>query len=189
MLLYMIRHGESTTNPLRAHAGWAQIPLTQKGEQEALIAREKLKGILFDAVYSSDLFRAVQTKTLALPDVPFLQTPLLREIHVGELSGKIPEECQRLYGNRYLVDKAHSDYRPYGGESREEHLSRVVEFLRQLEQLQVSCVAAFCHEGTLRRMLEFVQGLNAQTPRHCKNGGVCVFEFTKNVWRLVTWDD
>lgn len=189
MLLYMIRHGESTANPTLAHAGWAQIPLTKKGEQEALIAREKLKEIEFDAVYSSDLLRALQTKELALPGVPFEQTPLLREIHVGELAGKIPAEALAFYGEKYLADKARADYRPYGGENREDQCARVSAFLRMLEERAAHRVAAFCHEGVLRRMLEMTQGLTAPTPRRCKNGGVCVFECRDHVWRLVTWDD
>ena len=78
MLLYMIRHGESVTNPTMTHAGWAQVPLSKKGEGEALTAKEKLRGIAFDAVYSSDLLRALQTKALALPDVPVEKTHLLR---------------------------------------------------------------------------------------------------------------
>ena len=189
MLLYMIRHGESTANPTRKHAGWAQIPLTKKGEQEALIAREKLKGIAFDAVYSSDLLRALQTKEIALPDAPFEQTSLLREIHVGELAGKLPEECVALYGEKYITDKAQADYRPYGGEDGEAHRARVIAFLQLLEKSPVPRVAAFCHEGTLRRTLEYVEGMTAPTKRHCKNGGVCIFEYKENAWHLVKWDD
>ncbi len=189
MLLYMIRHGESTANPERLHAGWAQIPLTQRGKEEALQAREKLKNVSFDAVYSSDLCRAVLTAELALPATSFSHTPLLREIHVGELSGKDATECRRLYTDQYLADKARADYRPYGGESREEHLTRVTEFLRLLERSPVRRVAAFCHEGTLRRMLEFTQGLTAPASRHCKNGGVCIFEYRENAWHLLEWDE
>lgn len=32
MDLYMIRHGESLANFTDTHAGWAPVPLTEKGE-------------------------------------------------------------------------------------------------------------------------------------------------------------
>lgn len=189
MLLYMIRHGESTANPMLRHAGWAQVPLTAKGEQDAQVARETLKGIEFDAVYSSDLVRALQTKEIALPGVAFEVTPLLREINVGELAGKLPDEATAIYGEKYLADKARADFRDYGGENREDHQARAVAFLRLLEKSPVSRVAAFCHEGTMRRTLEFVQGANAPIKRHCKNGGVCIFEHKEGTWHLVHWED
>lgn len=189
MLLYMIRHGESTANPMLRHAGWAQVPLTAKGEQDAQVARETLKGIEFDAVYSSDLVRALQTKEIALPGVAFEITPLLREINVGELAGKLPHEATAIYGEKYLADKARADFHDYGGENREEHEARMVAFLHLLEKSPVPRVAAFSHEGTMCRMLEFVQGMSTPVKRHCKNGGVCIFEHKKGTWHLVHWED
>ncbi len=188
MLLYMIRHGESTANPTLSHAGWAQIPLTPRGEQDALRARELLRGITFDAVYTSDLIRAIRTKELALPDADAERSPLLREIHVGELAGKTPDACFALYGEPYIKNKKNADYRPYGGESRSDHEARVVAFLRLLEAAPASRVAAFCHEGTMKRMLEYTSGLSAPTTQHCRNGGVCIFEYQNKVWTLKEWD-
>ena len=34
MKLYVVRHGQSLANSLRQHAGWAQVPLTEQGEQD-----------------------------------------------------------------------------------------------------------------------------------------------------------
>ena len=39
MDLYMIRHGESLANFTGTHAGWAPVPLTEKGEAQAEAAR------------------------------------------------------------------------------------------------------------------------------------------------------
>ena len=55
MKLYMIRHGESTANAEGKHAGWGQIPLTDKGRDDARHAGTLLEGVTFDRVYVSDL--------------------------------------------------------------------------------------------------------------------------------------
>ena len=46
--------------------GWADSPLTEAGKQMAADIGQKLKGIDFDAVYTSDMLRAVQTAELIL---------------------------------------------------------------------------------------------------------------------------
>ena len=35
MELYAIRHGQSAANAIQAHAGWAQVPLTELGREQA----------------------------------------------------------------------------------------------------------------------------------------------------------
>ena len=67
MELYVIRHGQSKTNVDRRFGGWAQVPLTEKGMNQARSTHEKLKGIKFDRIISSDLLRAKQTTELVFP--------------------------------------------------------------------------------------------------------------------------
>ena len=35
MRLYMVRHGQSVANFNKQHVGWGQVPLTEKGEDDA----------------------------------------------------------------------------------------------------------------------------------------------------------
>ena len=189
MKLYMIRHGQSAANAGKLHAGWAQVPLTEKGVQEARSAGELLRDISFDRIYVSDLLRAQQTLAAALPGVTGIETSLLREINVGSLAGKAADECLQIYGETYLTNKAVHNFVPYGGEDDAMHLSRVREFTRVLEQDPQPCVAAFCHEGTIRCMLDLVLG-----ERHCRkdypldNGSVTVFSFGDGQWTLSAWN-
>ena len=82
MKLYLIRHGESEANSTASHAGWAQVPLTAKGEGEARAVGDRLRRetLTFDRIYTSDLRRAMQTHALALPDTVAQASPLIREI-------------------------------------------------------------------------------------------------------------
>ncbi|MBO5453362.1 MAG: histidine phosphatase family protein [Clostridia bacterium] len=174
MLLYMIRHGESTANEKKLHAGWAQIPLTIKGIEDAKTAGEHLKGISFDKVYSSDLLRALQTAEFALPGIIAEKCELLREISVGTLSGKSAEECFRLYGEQYVNDKAVHDFTFCNGENHSMHLARVKTFVEILSKQPFENVAAFCHEGTIKCALELAK-IDPKSIE-LKNGSVLVFE-------------
>ena len=96
----MIRHGESTANAEKRHAGWAQIPLTEKGRTDALRAKKILSGVKLDKIFVSDLLRAKQTLEIALPGAKGIETPLLREICVGELAGLLITEAAEKYGKK-----------------------------------------------------------------------------------------
>lgn len=58
---YIVRHGQTLLNSLDRAQGWADSPLTEAGKQMVADIGQKLKGIDFDAVYTSDMLRAVQT--------------------------------------------------------------------------------------------------------------------------------
>ena len=88
MELYAIRHGQSAANAIQAHAGWAQVPLTELGREQAAKTGELLKGLEFERIIVSDLLRARETAQIALPGRNFEQDPRLRETNVGSLQGR-----------------------------------------------------------------------------------------------------
>ena len=63
-----VRHGQSVWNMDKRFTGWADIPLTEKGENQAVEAGNNLKklGYSFDVCYTSELKRAVDTGKLLL---------------------------------------------------------------------------------------------------------------------------
>lgn len=189
MKLYMIRHGESTANQSGKHSGWSQVPLTGQGEEDARRAGALIRGMAFDKVCCSDILRARQTMGIALPQAQAQLTPLLREIGVGSLAGRYISDCEAEYGKAYLNNKAAGDYRPYGGENYEMHLDRVRRFAEEMIQSEAQCIAAFCHAGTIRCMLDLVMDCrHKRSLFHCSNGSVSVFEYRNGVWSLVSWN-
>jgi 2,3-bisphosphoglycerate-dependent phosphoglycerate mutase len=64
--LILMRHGESVWNKENLFTGWVDVPLSNKGINEALKAGEALHGIPLDAVYTSTLSRCIHTTVLAL---------------------------------------------------------------------------------------------------------------------------
>lgn len=70
--LVLLRHGQTDWNINHRYQGLTDIPLNSTGEQQAKDANSLMREFNFDAVYCSDLDRAVTTARLALKDVfPF----------------------------------------------------------------------------------------------------------------------
>ncbi len=191
MELYAIRHGQSAANAIQAHAGWAQVPLTELGREQAAKTGELLKGMEFDRVIVSDLLRAKETAQIALPGRNFEQDPRLRETNVGSLQGRRVVDLTAELGEEYVRRRLARDYRVYGGEDTHAHCDRVAEFMKDLESAPEDArIAAVCHEGTIMAMLCYV--LHMDIPRniiHVANCAVCAFKFGNGVWELGEWNE
>ena len=61
----LVRHGETAWSRSGQHTGLTDLPLTDCGEQNARLLRERLAGISFAAVFKSPLQRASRTCELA----------------------------------------------------------------------------------------------------------------------------
>lgn len=89
--LFVVRHGETEANVKGIDAGPMDFPLTKKGIKEAKFISKALSEADVKDVYSSPVFRAVQTaKILAKPhklkvkSLPELTEALLKPIYVGK---------------------------------------------------------------------------------------------------------
>jgi broad specificity phosphatase PhoE len=63
--LYLSRHGETAWSLTGQHTGLTDLPLTERGEQNARALGERLVGLNFAKVFTSPLQRAVRTCELA----------------------------------------------------------------------------------------------------------------------------
>lgn len=65
-MIFLFRHGESAANAGLRTTDTTTVPLTQRGEEQALLLREKIKNLDYTGrVFSSDFKRAKQTAELA----------------------------------------------------------------------------------------------------------------------------
>lgn len=189
MKVYFIRHGESVANQKGVMAGQTDMKLTDNGRDQAKAVGAKLRKIPFDAVYSSDLSRAWETCELALGKVPYVKDARLREIDVGELVGLTAEECTKRYGKEHFDGRKRLDFSLYGGENREEFLSRIRSFLAELEGQSYENVAVFSHAGLILSLLEVIWGFAVSGRRIRRpNCMVAVLEYSEGVWRLFGWN-
>ena len=119
--LLFLRHGFSTSNEDGTLTGQIDVPLTPlgvlQGEAACRYIHENYK---VDALYSSDLSRAVDTVRLlsALTNLPITTDPDLREMDCGTWSGALVSSLVARYGDAYHMWANASDaVTPEGGES------------------------------------------------------------------------
>lgn len=93
--LVLLRHGQSTANAEDSFSGWLDVPLTERGEAEAVRAAELLAahGLLPDVAHTSVLSRAIGTLDIALAVldrrwIPAHRSWRLNERHYGALQGR-----------------------------------------------------------------------------------------------------
>lgn len=186
MRVFLVRHGQSEANLTRHYAGQSDVKLTDLGLQQAAAIRPVLKDISFDRVFSSDLSRAVDTQKQVLPGYTAEQTPLLREISVGNLAGKSIVEFWASHGSDSQTVK-YRDYTPYGGENMQMLDARVRRFMDTLESLSCENVAVFAHRGVLISFLRNILDSKAFNIDiiQCDNCAVFVLEYNGNNWRIL----
>jgi broad specificity phosphatase PhoE len=94
--LFVVRHGDTEANEKGIDAGPLDYPLTKKGVKGASFIAKTLSGIKIDAVYSSPVFRAVQTaKILARPHG--LKVRSLEELTEAKLKPQFVGKKGRLH--------------------------------------------------------------------------------------------
>ena len=100
----LIRHGQSVTNVTQMFTGHYDVPLSPLGQEQARRAAAYLKAhFQLDAIYASDLIRAMQTAqpTALAFGLPIRPEPGLREISAG-LWERMPfAQIEREYPQLY----------------------------------------------------------------------------------------
>jgi 2,3-bisphosphoglycerate-dependent phosphoglycerate mutase len=103
--IVLFRHGESTWNQENRFTGWTDVPLSQKGVEEAFRAGQLLKkeGYTFDVAFSSVLRRSIKTLWIVLEELELMWIPIhnswrLNERMYGSLQGLNKSETALKYG-------------------------------------------------------------------------------------------
>src|SRR5208337_4418551 len=94
--LFIVRHGETEANKKGIEAGLLDYPLTKKGVKEASFIAKTLVNVKINAVYSSPVFRAVETaKILARPHK--LKVKTLEELTEAKLKPEFVDKTGRYH--------------------------------------------------------------------------------------------
>lgn len=157
----LVRHGEAESNVrhvLHSEPD-GENPLTDTGRKQAMKAAEVLATSDVDVIYTSDLMRASQTAGIIGETIGIepKEDKRLREIKLGEFEGKTLEE----YRSHIEVDaKTAYGKKPKGGESWSETRSRIVQFLRDMEeQYEGKTIVLVSHAGPLVMLEQAMRGL------------------------------
>ncbi len=196
MRLIFVRHGETPWNVTLQYQGQGNVPLNERGQEQARRAAGRLRRYEVAALYSSDIVRAWQTAEIvgaALGRTP-VAMPELREIDVGQWEGHTPEELYRRFPDHmaeYKRDPARTVR--IGGESYAQLQARALVALNNLQEThqQGETIVAVSHGGTIRALLCHVIGLDLGLfgRMWLDNGSLTEFRLGRNGWRLMRLND
>src|SRR5579872_1469780 len=134
--LVLVRHGQSQWNMENRFTGWVDVSITPLGAEEAHRAGRELKGIRFDAAFTSGLKRAQETLKILLeeagqPGLPVEKDRALNERHYGDLQGLDKAETAKKYGDEQVhVWRRSYDVRPPNGESLKDTAKRTLPYFK-----------------------------------------------------------
>ena len=144
--ILLARHGETDWNAARRVQGHTDVPLNERGREQARALAEELRDEPLDAVYASDLLRAHETARIVAErkDMDVIVLPELRERHFGTWEGLTDTEVLERY--------PHARTRSWGdGETREELSHRFLAALARIaESHPDGRVLVVAHGGPLR---------------------------------------
>lgn len=163
--LLLVRHGISEYNSARRFAGYSDVEMSAAGYEQVERLRGRLTGEKIDAVYSSDLRRALATAEIisAGCDADIVSCPELREVNYGEVEGLTFQEIKDLYPAlaELISDFNLQQLKFPGGESFEQFIARTITFLDRLANHEPSqTVLVVAHSGPLRVLLCHLLGID-----------------------------
>ena len=94
-MIYIVRHGQTDYNVMGKYGGRTDIPLNEKGIEQAHELHEILKEIKFDLVFSSPLQRTLKTAKI-ICDNEIIKDERIIERYNGDLEGKSEDEVDEL---------------------------------------------------------------------------------------------
>ena len=159
--LILLRHGESTWNLENLFTGWTDVPLSERGAQEATEAGRLMReaGLRPGVVHESLLLRAIQTtqRALAEMDLSWIRVKRswrLNERHYGALQGLNKQQTADRYGEEKVkLWRRSYDVRPPELDSKDErHPSHDPRYATLPHELLPS---AECLKDVVERMLPY----------------------------------
>ncbi len=191
-LLVLLRHGESQWNLENRFTGWIDVPLTEKGREEARRAGEKLQQIRFDKAYTSVLQRATETLDIVLrvigqQRIPVVYDQALNERHYGDLQGLNKAETAQKYGKEQVHQWRRSyDVAPPGGESLKDTAARTLPYFEAHIEPDLRAgnnVLVSAHGNSLRSIVMHLDKLSKEEvlELNLATGVPIIYEFTPDL--------
>ncbi len=156
--LYLIRHGRQNSSLCNV-----DVELSEEGRLQAELLRDRIKNYHIDALYSSNLIRAMQTAQIineAL-QLPHEIREDLQEISFGLMTGKSDAYVQEHFSDFKEEQMKLMEDIPYPeGENGTSVYERAMPVIQELVQSGNKNIAVITHGGTIRVLLAALFGKN-----------------------------
>ncbi len=164
--LLLVRHGESEWNRLGRYAGQRDVPLSDRGKQQAQRLAERLASEPLAAIYTSPLQRARDTASAIAERqcVPITLEHRLAEIHHGLWEGLTAAQVGTQFPVEYALwrTQPHRAVMPQG-ESLVDVAQRAGQALTEVLRRYPSGKIVLCsHDAVLRVVLLAALGLTLE---------------------------
>ena len=181
--IFLIRHGETEWNRQNRLQGNSDINLSPEGLHQALMLAEHAPFHHVDAIYSSDLTRALATANILAEkfDLDVKTMPALRETNFGDWEGRfiseLAAESPRDFG-KFFTDPERCH--PPHGETFLEAQARVMIAIREIiSNHDDQNIVVVSHGSAIRLIL----GAALDMPIH-KMWAIAQFNMALNVLRV-----
>jgi alpha-ribazole phosphatase/probable phosphoglycerate mutase len=191
MQVILVRHGETAYNAQGIFQGYAPIPLSARGRQQAALVARRVASLRPTVLYSSDIARAHETAAIIGQHLDLLVQPAigLREWNPGTWMHRPVTE----YTAHLQTLGAHPvTYVPDDGESQLQTQQRIVACLQEFEARHSGETALGVSHGlAIDLLVRHILGLDVMRPPAYRigNTSVNIFRCQDGVWEVVTLND
>ena len=177
-----VRHGQTDWNLAGRFQGRTDVPLNDRGREQALVARRLMGTMKVSRVLTSPLSRALETARLAFPSISELieTEELLIECDFGHLEGR---SIRQVMQERGITRKEQlADILPDDGEQWTNVTARCQSLLKRLAALQGTDrhVVLVGHDAVLQCISELLTGEWFDS----KHAHPYVFKHSDGLWRV-----
>lgn len=198
----LVRHGETQGNIGDRLQGQFDASLTDKGVRQAQALSRRLANTDFDAVYASDLQRAVHTAQSILNNRSNIEIQLrseLRELHYGayeDTSWSVLQNGDPTFFKRFIEWETRPSAKFPSGESTTDLWHRVGKFANELlaNHPEEATILIVAHGGSLQALLAQFLALRItdQWRFQFDNTGVSIIKehpMAPRVWQATLFND
>ncbi|GAB6164556.1 hypothetical protein JCM19992_05560 [Thermostilla marina] len=181
MLIYCVRHGESTYNAEGRVQGQSDVPLSELGRRQGRAVADALADVGLEAIYASPLKRAYETAEFLAQrtGLPIRVDARLKEVNAGVFQDRLRTELQALYPEIYARwVSGDPDFVIPEGESRRQLADRGEAAFRDIFRCGLNKVAVVAHGRLLVVTLKRLLGEHENAvPSALQNGSISVFAY------------
>jgi broad specificity phosphatase PhoE len=187
--IFLIRHGETEWNVLRRLQGHSDIPLNERGREQASRLAASLAGKEIDYICSSDLGRAYHTAQ-AIGNAKGMSVhtyPELRERHYGKWEGQDYERF-RAQVPEFSTDSKNEANQVEPFDTMQARAMQCIHSI--MEQTDARNIVVVSHGGTINAILHFMsQGIHGPGITRIHNTAINHASYENGRWIVHSTND
>jgi broad specificity phosphatase PhoE len=183
MKLFLIRHGQSLANAQKLTQGFLNTNLSLKGIEQSKTLAKVIKNKNIDAIYSSDLLRALKTAEEIIkfyPNLKIIESDKLREQNKGVYEGQPKEKVRAIFDS---YENGWYNFNPEKGESFTNVWKRTLQAYNEIYSAHKNqSVILVGHGGPISCIITFLKGKNIEEVQSntLKNGEILAIDIKEN---------